>query len=72
MSVTEAIELLGEHICDGYLNVLAYWSNIPPWVWEYTIGGYQLIKKWLLYRKEKPLSHLPVEEMAEPRLHHNL
>ena len=23
-------------------------------VWEYTIGGYQVIKKWLSYR-EKPL-----------------
>ena len=24
-------------------------------VWEYTIGGYQVIKKWLSYREEKLL-----------------
>ncbi len=27
---------------------------MPVPVWEYTIGGYQVIKKWLSYR-EKPL-----------------
>lgn len=37
-----------------FLNDKAYWSNIPQKVWEYTIGGYQIIKKWLSYR-EKPL-----------------
>jgi len=30
------------------------WTNIPSKVWDYTIGGYQVIKKWLSYR-EKPL-----------------
>jgi hypothetical protein len=39
---------------DVYLNDDAYWRNIPAAVWEYTIGGYQVIKKWLSYR-EKPL-----------------
>jgi hypothetical protein len=27
---------------------------VPETVWDYTIGGYQVIKKWLSYR-EKPL-----------------
>jgi hypothetical protein len=36
---------------DVYLNDVAYWSNIPVRVWEYTIGGYQVIKKWLSYRE---------------------
>lgn len=30
------------------------WRNIPERVWDYTIGGYQVTKKWLSYR-EKPL-----------------
>ena len=30
------------------------WRNVPVPVWEYMIGGYQVIKKWLSYR-EKPL-----------------
>ena len=33
---------------------MACWRNIPVDVWNYTIGGYQVIKKWLSYR-EKPL-----------------
>ena len=32
----------------------AYWRNIPDAVWDFTIGGYQVLKKWLSYR-EKPL-----------------
>jgi hypothetical protein len=51
----EAVELLGERTCDVYINEFAYWSNIPIRVWEYTIGGYQVMKKWLSYREEKLL-----------------
>jgi hypothetical protein len=40
--------------CDIFLNDIACWRNVPGTVWEYTIGGYQVIKKWLSYR-EKPL-----------------
>jgi len=39
---------------DIFLNDVAFWRNIPETVWDYTIGGYQVIKKWLSYR-EKPL-----------------
>jgi len=37
--------------CDIFLNAVAYWANIPQRVWDYTIGGYQVIKKWLSYRE---------------------
>src|SRR5208282_6328830 len=47
--------LLGDRACDVYLNEVAYWSNIPLRVWEYTIGGYQVMKKWLSYREAKLL-----------------
>ncbi|MBZ5627666.1 MAG: N-6 DNA methylase [Acidobacteriia bacterium] len=45
----------GKTTYDIYLNDRAYWKNIPPRVWEYTIGGYQVIKKWLSYRESKLL-----------------
>jgi hypothetical protein len=48
--------LLGETTYDVYLNDVAYWKNIPARVWEYTIGGYQVIKKWLSYRELELLS----------------
>ena len=46
---------MGDRTCDVYLNDTAYWSNIPLRVWEYTIGGYQVVKKWLSYREQKLL-----------------
>jgi hypothetical protein len=46
---------LGANTCDVYLNDVAYWSNIPSGVWDYSIGGYQVIKKWLSYREESLL-----------------
>ena len=39
---------------DLYINETAFWRNVPTRLWEYTIGGYQVMKKWLSYR-EKPL-----------------
>ena len=36
---------------DGFLNNSVYWRNVPQRVWDYTIGGYQVLKKWLSYRE---------------------
>jgi len=47
----QVFEHLGETTCDIYLNESAYWRNIPEKVWNYHIGGYQVIKKWLSYRE---------------------
>ena len=59
----QAFVQLGERTCDVYLNARAYWKNIPAKVWEYYIGGYQVIKKWLSYREGKLLGRaLMVEE----------
>lgn len=51
MSGDQAIQLLGETCFDVYLNDVAYWRCVPANVWRYTIGGYQVIKKWLSYRE---------------------
>ena len=51
---------------DIYLNDTAYWRNIPVSVWEYCIGGYQVIKKWLSYRELELLGRaLKPEEARE-------
>ncbi len=39
---------------DVYLNATTLWRNVPEAVWNYTLGGYQVVKKWLSYR-ERPL-----------------
>ena len=51
MSAETAITLLGETCFDIYLNDVAYWRCVPANVWRYTIGGHQVIKKWLSYRE---------------------
>lgn len=51
---------LGERTFDVYLNDDAYWRNVPGDVWEFTVGGFQPLKKWLSYRERtilgRPLS----------------
>jgi predicted helicase len=47
--------LLGKSTCDIYLNDHAYWGNVPMKVWDYNIGGYQVLKKWLSYRESSTL-----------------
>jgi len=48
----QVLEHLGKNTLDVYLNDTAYWKNIPANVWNYHIGGYQVIKKWLSYREK--------------------
>lgn len=68
-ALEQALAHLGEHTLDIYLNEVAYWRNVPTRVWEYTLGGYPVIKKWLSYREEKllerPLSVSEVREVSE-------
>jgi hypothetical protein len=60
--------LLGDSTYDVHLNAEGYWANIPQRVWEYTMGGYQVIKKWLSYREvallKRPLTSDEVEEVT--------
>jgi Type ISP C-terminal specificity domain/N-6 DNA Methylase len=55
LSRSRGFELLGRPI-DVFLNDATYWHAVPEQVWEFYIGGYQVIKKWLSYREE-PLLH---------------
>ena len=47
--------VLGETTYDIYLNDRAYWQNVPANVWNYKLGGYQVLKKWLSYREQTVL-----------------
>ncbi len=44
------VERLGPPV-DVWLNDVAYWQTVPASVWSFTIGGYQVFKKWLSYRE---------------------
>ena len=62
-ALTDAIPTLGDTTFDVYLNERAYWRNVPAVVWNYQLGGYQVLKKWLSYRESKVLDRplLPEE-----------
>jgi len=57
--------ILGETCVDVYLNGDAHWSAVPINVWNYTLGGYQVLKKWLSYREF-------TTEPTSPLLHRSL
>jgi hypothetical protein len=50
----QMIALLGGAL-DVHLNGEAQWRSIPASVWDYHIGGYQVLKKWLSYREHAVL-----------------
>ena len=54
-AVADSIPTLGDTTIDVYLNDRAYWCNLPTAVWNYQLGGYQVLKKWLSYRESKVL-----------------
>ncbi len=66
LTPTQAQALLGETCVDVYLNhptgdvPSIFWSAVPIHVWNYTLGGYQVLKKWLSYR-ELPLLGRPLK-----------
>ena len=60
----DAVSVLGDATFDVHLNDNASWSNVPAAVWNYKLGGYQVLKKWLSYRESKVLGRsLLLEEV---------
>lgn len=70
---TEALDsvatLLGPSTHDVFLNDTACWRNVPERVWDYTIGGYQVMKKWLSYREHDLLGRALTPDEAREVTH---
>ncbi|MGB3421500.1 MAG: type ISP restriction/modification enzyme [Dolichospermum sp.] len=45
-----------------YINKQSYFTDIPPHIWEFKIGGYQVLDKWLKDRKNAK-RELSIEEI---------
>jgi hypothetical protein len=68
LDAAELFSRLGARTLDVYLNDAAYWKNVPVRVWNYHIGGYQVVKKWLSYRERAVLGRdLTLAEANEVR-----
>jgi hypothetical protein len=61
--------LLGHATHDIFLNESACWRNVPEKVWDYTIGGYQVMKKWLSYREFELLGRALTPDEAREVTH---
>lgn len=48
-------EALGNQALDIYLNDHVRWRGVPVAVWDYKIGGFQVLRKWLSYREKRAL-----------------
>ena len=62
-AIGESLSALGGTTFDIHLNGEAFWRNVPAAVWNYRLGGCQVLKKWLSYRERKILGRrlLPEE-----------
>ena len=39
-----------------YINTTQYFDGVPPEVWDFHVGGYQVCEKWLQDRKGRKLN----------------
>ncbi len=61
----EALPALGNTTFDIYLNGEAFWCNVPAAVWQYCLGGYQVLKKWLSYRESNIIGRALMPEEVQ-------
>ncbi|MCY4514814.1 MAG: SUMF1/EgtB/PvdO family nonheme iron enzyme, partial [Candidatus Tectomicrobia bacterium] len=47
--LSDVLSILSPPTYDVYLNARTFWRNVPSAVWDYRLGGYQVLKKWLSY-----------------------
>jgi hypothetical protein len=59
----------GTRTGDLHINDEIFFRNVPSGVWEYELGGYPVIKKWLAYRDNgrRPDTALTLDETEHLR-----
>jgi hypothetical protein len=69
MSLDEVLTIWGGNAVDVYLNNESHWATVPLAVWEYTIGGYLVQKKWISYRESEVLGRDITKDEAREFTH---
>ena len=59
----------GQGFLDIHLNPTTRWRDVPKPVWQYTLGGYQVLKKWLSYRESALLGRPLTSDEAQQFTH---
>ena len=52
------------------ISASTHWKDVPEPVWNYTLGGYQVLKKWLSYRESALLGRPLTSDEAQSFTHH--
>ena len=52
------VKYMNKKIC---INETQFFDNIPEDIWNFHIGGYQVLDKWLKSRKDRKLTHTEIE-----------
>lgn len=55
MTLDDVLSIWGGGAVDVFLNNESHWATVPLAVWEYAIGGYLVLKKWISYRESTVL-----------------
>ncbi len=69
MTLDAILSIWGDTAIDVYLNNETHWATVPRAVWEYTIGGYLVLKKWLSYREHDILGRDITKDEAREFTH---
>ena len=64
LDLAELLDLIGTRAVDVHINADSKWEGVPAKVWDYTLGGYQALKKWLSYREADVLGRALTGEEA--------
>ena len=62
--------MLGERTHDVHISDRTYTRNVPAAIWDYKLGGYQVLRKWLSYRERAVLGPPPYPRRNRPLHHH--
>jgi type I restriction-modification system DNA methylase subunit len=62
---TNAVKLVKYQEGRAYINEAQYFDGIPEGVWNFYIGGYQVLDKWLKSRKGRELSSIEIEHFLQ-------
>ena len=66
VAAVDAAASVAPAVLDIGLNSGAFWAGLPPAVWDYTLGGYPVLKKWLSYRSAAVLGRgLRLDEIEQ-------
>jgi len=61
-NIVEFVEFRNGQVC---INKEQFFEGVPEKVWNFYMGGYQVLDKWLKSRKKRELSSSEIEQFIQ-------